>query len=104
MRTIVPMDSRALLDTWLAGSALRASTQAAYHREVTSWLTWCHTQHPAIDPYRAQPRHIAAWAYDVYLHPYLDQPLNGPVDLADLAERHPDVGKSHDRRITALTG
>lgn len=98
------MEPRALLDTWLAGSALRASTRAAYHREVTSWLTWCHTQNPAVDPYRAAPRHIAAWAYDNYLHPYLDQPLNGPVDLADLAERHPEVGKSHDRRITALTG
>lgn len=97
------MDPRELLDTWLAGSALRPSTQAAYHREVTSWLTWCHTRD--LNPYTTSARDIATWAHDLYLHPYLpDRPLDSHAALAELAERHPEAGKSHDRRITALTG
>ncbi|MFD9004496.1 hypothetical protein ACFV0T_26645 [Streptomyces sp. NPDC059582] len=96
------MDPRALLEDWLATGALRPSTQAAYRQEVTSWLTWCHTA--GADPYNIGIEHVARWSEDRYLRPYLGtRPFDGPEALAALADEHPDVAKSHDRRITALT-
>jgi integrase len=98
------MEPRALLDDWLATSALRPSTRAAYHREVTSWLTWCANQYPPIDPYTIGPQDVAAWSEALYLKAYLaGRAFDGPDALAQLAADHPDVAKSHDRRITALT-
>lgn len=103
------MDPRALLDTWLATGALRPSSAAEYRREVISWLDWCdHTwphQGPHVDPYAFGLEHVARWSEQRYLHLYLDgRPFDGPDALAWLAQHHPDVAKSHDRRITALTG
>ncbi|KPC73481.1 hypothetical protein ADL27_52165 [Streptomyces sp. NRRL F-6602] len=101
------MDAEELLHTWLAGSTLRASTQAEYLRELAGpkgFFTWCSTQHPAIDPITARPKDIAAWSADCFLRPYLNgQPFDGPDALAELADRHPEAARSHDRRITALT-
>lgn len=96
------MDPRALLDDWLTTGTLRPSTQAAYRQEVTSWLTWC--THTGTDPYRFGIEHVAAWAEQRYLRPYLGtRPFDGPDALAHLAQEHPEVARSHDRRITALT-
>lgn len=96
------MDPRTLLDTWLATGTLRPSTQQAYRQEVVSWLTWCTGR--SVDPYAFGIEHVAAWADERYLRPYLGtRPFDGPDALAQLAEQHPDVAKSHDRRITALT-
>ncbi|MGW3383390.1 hypothetical protein ACWDCO_24780 [Streptomyces albogriseolus] len=97
------MDPRTLLDTWLTSGTLRPASQATYRIEVTSWLDWCDTA--GIDPWHITLHHIAQWAHDRYLHQVLDgRPLNGPDALAWLAQHHPDVAKSHDKRITALTG
>lgn len=101
------MDPRALLDDWLATSALRPTTRMAYRQEVTSWLDWCdhtwpHTG-PVVDPYQAGIEDIARWAEDRHLKDYLTRPFDGPDALAQLADQHPEVAKSHDRRITALT-
>ncbi|MFG2276763.1 hypothetical protein ACGFNY_44270 [Streptomyces chartreusis] len=96
------MDPRLLLDDWLAAGTLRPSTQAAYRQEVGSWLTWCATT--GTDPYAFGIEHVAAWADQRYLRPYLGtRPFDGPAALAHLADQHPEVAKSHDRRITALT-
>ena len=96
------MDPRLLLDDWLAGSALRPSTQNAYRFEVTAWLTWCTER--GVNPYAFGIQHVAAWAEERHLRPYLGtRPFDGPDALAHLAEQHPEVAKSHDRRITALT-
>ncbi|WP_328545438.1 hypothetical protein [Streptomyces europaeiscabiei] len=96
------MDPRTLLDDWLASSALRPSTRAAYRQEIVSWLTWCETT--GTDPYTIGPEHVARWAEDRYLAPHLDgRPFNGPDALAYLAETSPEAAASHDRRITALT-
>jgi integrase len=103
------MDPRLLLDDWLATGTLRPSTRQAYRQEVTSWLDWCdHTwPHPGshVDPYHFGIEHVAAWSYDRYLKNALDgRPFDGPDALAQLAATHPHIAKSHDRRITALTG
>lgn len=96
------MDPRLLLDDWLTTGALRPSTQLAYRIEVTSWLTWCDERR--VDPYSFGIEHVAAWADERYLRPYLgNRPFDGPHALAHLAEEHPEAAKSHDRRITALT-
>jgi integrase len=96
------MDPRALLDTWLASSTLRPSTQAAYRQEVTSWLGWC--EQSGTDPYTIGIEHIARWCDERYLRPYLGtRPFDGPDALAHLADESPEAAKSHDRRITALT-
>ncbi|MEV5915814.1 hypothetical protein AB0M00_43895 [Streptomyces chartreusis] len=96
------MDPATLLDDWLATGTLRPSTQAAYRQEVTSWLTWCTAT--GTDPYAFGIQHVAAWADERYLRPYLGtRPFDGPEALAQLAEEHPEAAKSHDRRITALT-
>lgn len=96
------MDPRALLDDWLNSGTLRASTvHARYRPEVTSYLDWCETN--GVHPYRADIRHIAAWA-GTYLTPHLDsRPFDGPEALAYLAETAPGVAGSHDGRITAIT-
>jgi len=104
-----PTDARRLLDDWITSGRLRPSTQIAYRRDVTSWLDWCdHTwPHPGpyVDPYDFGIEHVAAWSYDRHLHEVLDnQPFDGPAALAWLAEHHPAAAKSHDRRISALTG
>jgi integrase len=97
------MDPRALLETWLAAGTLRPSTVIEYRREVTSWLDWCHHTH--VDPYDFGLEAVARWAQDRHLAPVLaGRPLDGPDALAWLAHHHPDTAKSHDRRITALTG
>ncbi|MFF0009558.1 hypothetical protein ACFYQT_39890 [Streptomyces tibetensis] len=103
------MDPRLLLEDWITTGALRPSTQIAYRRDVTSWLDWCdHTwPHPGphVDPYAFGIEHVAAWSYDRYLNEVLgNRPFNGPADLAWIAEHHPATAKSHDRRISALTG
>jgi len=96
------MDPRLLLEDWLTTGALRASTQTAYRIDVTSWLTWCTER--GVDPYRFGIEHVAAWADERYLWPYLgNRPFDSPAALALLAEEHPEAAKSHDRRITALT-
>ena len=96
------MDPRLLLDDWLATGALRPSTQLAYRIEVTSWLDWCALR--GVNPYSFGIEHVAAWAEERYLRPYLDnRPFDGPAALAHLAEHHPEAARSHDRRITALT-
>lgn len=96
------MDPRALLETWLSSGTLRASTiHARYRPEVTSWLDWC--EYHGVHPYRADIRHVAAWA-GTYLTKYLDGRLfDGPEALAYLAETNPGVAGSHDGRITAVT-
>jgi len=97
------MDPRTLLETWLTSGTLRPASQATYRIEVTSWLDWCDTA--AVDPWAFDLHHIAQWAHDRYLHQVLDGRLfDGPDTLAWLAHHHPDVAKSHDKRITALTG
>jgi integrase len=96
------MDPRTLLEDWLTHSTLRPSSAAEYRREVTSWLDWCTHHH--INPYAAGIEDIAAWSEQTFLHPYLTRPFDSPDALAQLAEQHPEVAKSHDRRITALTG
>lgn len=103
------MDPRTLLEAWLTTGTLRPSSQAAYRQEVTSWLDWCdHTwphNGPHVDPYHFGIEHVAAWSYDRYLRHVLDnRPFDGPAALAFIAEHHPATAKSHDRRITALTG
>ena len=96
------MDPRALLDDWLAGCALRPSTQAAYRQEVTSWLAWC--EEYRFDPYDIGIEHVARWCEERYLRPYLGtRTFDGPEALAHLADESPEAAKSHDRRITALT-
>lgn len=104
-----PTDARRLLESWITGGTLRPSTQIAYRRDVTSWLDWCdHTwphAGPHVDPYDFGIEHVAAWSYDRYLTDVLgNRPFDGPAALAWLAEHHPAVAKSHDRRISALTG
>jgi len=96
------MDPRVLLDDWLSTSALRYTTRDTYRREVTAWLDWC--AGASVDPYQADIEHIAAWCEDRYLREVLDnQPFNGPHALAWIAEHHPEVARSHDKRITAVT-
>lgn len=96
------MEPRVLLDAWLTSSSLRPSTQAAYRQEIASWLSWC--ERTRTDPYRIGPEHVARWAEDRYLAPYLNgRPFDGPDALAHLAHTHPEAAQSHDRRITALT-
>ncbi|WP_329376243.1 hypothetical protein [Streptomyces sp. NBC_01483] len=107
------MDPVDLLNDWLASSALRPSTRVQYQREVASFLNWCtlersprtgEPKHP-VDPYAGRPADIAAWSYDLYLHEYLgEQPFDGPDALGYLAHHHPEAARTHDRRITALTG
>lgn len=97
------MDPRALLDTWLNSGTLRPSTVMEYRREVTSWLDWC--DQARANPYDFGLEHVARWAQERHLAPVLDgRPFDGPDTLAWLAAQHPDTAKSHDRRITALTG
>src|SRR5690349_8639001 len=97
------MDPHALLADWLTSGTLRPSTQIAYRTDVTNWLTWCAER--GVDPYAFGIEHVAAWSYDRYLHDVLgNRPFNGPADLAWIAEHHPHTAKSHDRRISALTG
>lgn len=96
------MDPLLLLDDWLTAGILRPSTQIAYRQEVTSWLDWCTLR--GIDPYAFGIEHVAAWADERYLRPYLGtRPFDGPAALAFLAAEHPEAAKSHDRRITCLT-
>lgn len=96
------MNPRTVLDTWLDASTLRPSTQAAYRQEVTSWLDWC--EQSGTDPFHMGIEHVAAWAEQRHLRHVLDgRPFDGPDSLAYVAEHHPDVAKSHDRRVTALT-
>ncbi|WP_399559434.1 hypothetical protein [Streptomyces chartreusis] len=96
------MDPRALLDDWLETGALRPSTQVAYRQEVGSWLTWCAEK--GVDPWSFGIEHVAAWADERYLRPYLaNRPFDGPAALAFIADQHPEAAKSHDRRVTALT-
>jgi integrase len=96
------MDPRTLLEDWLTTGTLRPSTQVAYRQEVGSWLTWCAEK--TVDPYHFGIEHVAAWADERYLRPYLGtRPFDGPEALAFLAAEHPEAAKSHDRRITALT-
>jgi len=97
------MDPLLLLEDWIANSALRPSTQIAYRTDVTSWLTWC--TDAGVDPYAFGIEHVAAWVEQKYLRPYLGtRPFDGPDALAQLAADHPEVARSHDRRISALTG
>ena len=98
------MDAPTLLSEWLAGSGLRPSTQIEYQREITHFLTWCTEQSPAVDALTARPKDVAAWAgHHRALAPFLGGRPFTPDTLALLAEQHPDVARSHDRRITALT-
>lgn len=91
-----------LLHDWLAHSALRSSTRAEYQREVSSWIDWCALRQA--DPVHLRLQDVADWSHDRYLEPYLDgRPFNGPDALGHLARRHPEVARSHDRRITALS-
>ncbi|RIH58563.1 hypothetical protein D3C59_34290 [Streptomyces sp. SHP22-7] len=97
------MDPRALLETWLNGGTLRPSTAIEYRREVTSWLDWC--AQSGVNPYDFGLEHVARWAQEGHLALALNgRPFDGPDTLAWLAHHHPDTAKSHDRRITALTG
>jgi integrase len=99
------MDPEELLNDWLATSALRPSTRAEYHREVSSFLTWCARRPRPVDPIAARPADIAQWSHDTYLRELLDgRPFDGPDALGYLADHHPDAARTHDRRITALTG
>lgn len=98
------MDAEELLHTWLENSVLRHSTRAEYAREIGSFLTWCAAQTPPVDALTARPIDVASWAHDCFLAPYLTgRSFDGPDALADLAERHPEAARSHDRRISALT-
>lgn len=97
------MDAATLLTRWLADSALRPSTRAEYQREITGFLTWCTEQDPPVDAVTARPKDIAAWAGARHLAPYLEGRPFTPDTLAVIAAQHPDVARSHDRRITALT-
>lgn len=97
------MDPRELLEDWIVSGTLRPSTQVAYRADVLSWLTWC--AETGVDPYHFGIEHVAAWADQRYLRPYLGtRPFDGPDALAQLATEHPEAGRSHDRRISALTG
>ncbi|WP_046249567.1 hypothetical protein [Streptomyces sp. MBT28] len=97
------MDPRALLETWLHGGTLRPSTAIEYRREVTSWLDWC--AQSGVNPYDFGLEHVARWAQEGHLALALNgRAFDGPDTLAWLAHHHPDTAKSHDRRITALTG
>lgn len=97
------MDALTLMETWLTGGTLRASSRIEYRREVTRWLTWCATQHPPIDPYACGIEDIAAWA-GTYLTEQLDGRLfDSPDALTHVAEHHPAAALTHDRRITAIT-
>ncbi|MGW2739157.1 hypothetical protein ACWC4D_33780 [Streptomyces sp. NPDC001288] len=97
------MDPQTLLETWLTAGTLRPASQATYRIEVTSWLDWCESAR--VDPFAFGLEHVARWAEDRYLHDVLaGRRFTGPDTLAWLAEHHPDVAKSHDKRITALTG
>ncbi|MEV6179901.1 hypothetical protein [Streptomyces sp. NPDC052015] len=97
------MDPRTLLEHWLASGTLRPTSQATYHIEVTSWLDWCDENQ--VNPWAFGLEHIARWAHDRYLTNVLNgRPFDGPDALAWLAQHHPDIAKSHDKRITALTG
>ncbi|MGW7100325.1 hypothetical protein [Streptomyces sp. NPDC054838] len=98
------MEPLVLLDAWLENSALRPSTRSEYRREVGSWLTWCAAQNnPRVNPYAVGPEHVARWCDETFLRPYLaDLPFDGPDALAVIAAEHPEIAKSHDRRITAL--
>jgi integrase len=107
------MDPQDLLNDWLATSALRPASRAEYHREVSSFITWCTlTRSPLtgqprrpVDPIAAGPADIAQWSYDTYLNELLGKrSFDGPDALGYLAEQHPEAARSHDRRITALTG
>ena len=94
------MDPRALLNDWLQAGALRPSTQVAYRQEVGSWLTWCGEK--GVDPWSFGIEHVAAWADERYLRPYLGtRPFDGPAALALIADQHPDAAKSLDRRVTS---
>lgn len=96
------MDPQTLLDDWLAQGTLRHSTRDAYRRDVTSWLTWC-TQTGA-DPWRVGIEHVAAWARATHLREVLgNRPLDGPDVIAQVAEEFPEVARSHDRYLSALT-
>lgn len=96
------MDPRTLLDTWLDDSTLRPSTRGAYRQEITSWLDWC--EQTGVNPFHMGIEHVAAWSEHRYLGKVLDgRPFTGPDALAWIADHHPDIAKSHDRRITALT-
>ena len=97
------MDPLRLLEDWIGHGTLRPSTQIAYRTDVTSWLTWC--LETGTDPYAVGIEHVAAWADQRYLRPYLGtRPFDGPDALAHLAAEHPQAARSHDRRISALTG
>ncbi|MFE6000376.1 hypothetical protein ACFQ6C_26505 [Streptomyces sp. NPDC056454] len=98
------MDPLELLDAWLENSALRPSTRAEYRREVKSWLRWCTAQRaPRVDPYHVGPEHVARWCDEGFLRPYLGElPFDGPPALAVIASEHPEVARTHDRRITAI--
>lgn len=95
------MDPRALLDEWLLSGTLRPATQATYRIEVGSWLDWCTSA--GVDPFHIGIEHAARWSEERYLKPYLDRPFDSPEALAQLADTHPDVARSHDKRISALT-
>jgi integrase len=95
------MDPRTLLDDWLDTAPLRASTCMEYRREVGRWLDWCTRNH--VDPYRAGIEDIAAWSEHDFLKEHLRRPFTDPAVLAELAAEKPEVAKSHDRRVTALT-
>lgn len=96
------MDPRVLLETWLAQGTLRYATREAYRRDVTSWLDWC--QHTSTNPYAIGIEHIAAWAENTHLRDVLDnRPFDGPDALAHIAEHYPEVARSHDRYISAIT-
>lgn len=97
------MDPRTLLEHWLTNGTLRPTSQNTYRIEVTSWLDWC--DETRTNPWAFGLEHIARWAHDRYLHHILGgRPFDGPDTLAWLAEHHPDIARSHDKRITALTG
>lgn len=96
------MDPHALLTDWLATGTLRSSTQIAYRNDIVNWLAWCTER--GVDPWAFGIEHVAAWADERYLRPYLgNRPFDGPGALAQLADEHPEAAKSHDRRITSLT-
>jgi integrase len=95
------MDPRTLLDDWLDTAPLRPSTCIEYRREVDRWLDWC--ARTGTDPYRAGIEDIAAWSEHDFLGDHLRRPFTDPSVLAELAAEKPEVAKSHDRRVTALT-
>lgn len=96
------MDPRALLVDWLAQGTLRYSTRDAYTRDVTSWLDWC--QRAGVDPFHVGIDQVAAWAEATHLRDVLDgRRFDGPDVLAHVAEQYPEVARSHDRYLSALT-